>query len=151
MSNTRQSAIPTAGATGSPRQLSVLIAGHHPCGEPFADDLRAAGYAVTTCPPDADPSAAGRESRPDAVLFGLPPDASGDWPAVVAALHDQAGWRKPLVVVLTAAASPGESRLAREAGVHLYAEHPPDPAVLVAVLRRFHAMLADIEGFDPVI
>lgn len=130
------------------RPLSVLISSRLPNGKLIIDALQSAGFATMGLA-ELDLLAKARDSSPDVIV--LSSDSGQGWAKLVTQVHDQAGWRKPMIVVLAEHADVDGAKLARDAGVHLYAESPTDPSILVVFLRRFQAMLADIEGFDPMI
>jgi DNA-binding response OmpR family regulator len=69
------------------------------------------------------------------------------WETVPKAIGDRAGWRKPFVVALTA---PGQAERPVD-GLHLAFDRPVSPDLLSGLVKRFRALLAGIDGFDPVI
>lgn len=134
-----------------PKHLRVLVArdADHP-GPGSEPGLWAAGYAVEVAAGDADAAVAARLAPPDVVLLEVEAFTPG-WADAVGRILGGAAWRKPLVAVLPRRVGPGDAAAARAAGVHLFAEGPIPFDELNAVLRRFAALLAGVEGFDPVI
>lgn len=132
------------------RDLRVLFVGELTNHANLTVPLFAAGYEVGKVASPEYAKEAAQLLQPDAVVFELEPNDPNPF-HVAQDILAQYGWRKPLLVALTKHADEATNVRARDAGIHLYAEHPVDPDKLAGVLRRFRAMIADVEGFDPII
>jgi CheY-like chemotaxis protein len=127
------------------RGLSVLVVADRSWdAEVLALTLEALGCEVAATPVGPAAVDLAYLAQPDAVVM-----VTGEpgWEAVPAAIHERAGWRKPLVVALTAPGTPaGETP-----GVHVAVERPVSPDLLAGLVRRFRELLAGLDGFDPAI
>lgn len=137
-------------AVPQPHGLSVVVVvPQEAFAETLAASMREGGHVVRVV---TDPAAATTDVRvPQADVVVLNVDPAGGGFAVAESIRDRAAWRKPLMVALTARGDQASYTRARELGVHLYLELPVDLDRLRGVLVRFHHLLANVEGFDPVI
>ena len=128
----------------------IVVVPQEAFAETLAASLREGGHEVRI---EADTAAALADTRipqSDVVILSVDgPDEGGF--AVARHIQEQAAWRKPLLVALTAKGSDESYSRSRELGVHLYLERPIDLDRLRGTLVRFHHLLADVEGFDPMI
>jgi DNA-binding response OmpR family regulator len=132
-----------------PRGLRVLVADDdRGWAAGLVPPLTAAGYTVRVTPAGPRTREAARAEHPDVVILGA---GGPDGYDLAGAIHRQAAWRKPMLVGLADRADDAAERRAAAAGVHLLLPEPVDLGVLLAFLRRFEGLLADVEGFDPAI
>jgi DNA-binding response OmpR family regulator len=148
---TRRALRQQGAAMPGPRNLRILVArdADHP-GPALEPALWAAGYAVEVAVGEPDARVMARLSPPDVVLLEVSAFTDG-WRAAATAIRDAAAWRKPMVVALPLRGTADGLARSRDAGVHLYAEGPVEFEKLDGFLRRFAALLAGVEGFDPAI
>ncbi len=118
--------------------------------ETLAASFREGGHVPVVVPDLAAAAADPQFAAADVVVLAL--DAPHDAGLAVARhIQESAAWRKPFVVAITGRGDPEVHAKARAVGVHLYLEKPVDLDRLRGLLVRFHGLLADVEGFDPVI
>jgi DNA-binding response OmpR family regulator len=134
-----------------PRGLRVaVVVPQEAFAETLAASLQEGRHEVMILPSADDALADARVPQADVVILGVDPlDARGF--AVAKLIRDQSAWRKPFVVAIALHHDPALQYQARELGVHLFLEKPVDLDRLRGVLVRFHHLLADVEGFDPMI
>ena len=139
------------GAVPTPQGLRIaVVVPQEAFAETLASSLREGRHDVVILPSADEALADARVPQADVVILSVDPlDARGF--AVAKLIRDQAAWRKPFVVAIALHSDPALQYQARELGVHLYLEKPVDLDRLRGVLVRFHHLLADVEGFDPVI
>ncbi|OWK43136.1 hypothetical protein FRUB_02735 [Fimbriiglobus ruber] len=131
--------------------LKVLVVGDRPVDtEPLALVLEALGSDVEVTSGGTTAVELAQLTQPHVVIIASDL-ANADRFGVVRDILDRAKWRKPLVVALTAKGDVDAQRRYQESGVHLTAERPVNADLLCGLLRRFRALLADIENFDPMI
>jgi len=138
-------------SVASPRGLNVaVVVPQEAFAETLAASMREGGHEVRVTSSVDEALRDARVPQADVVILGVDPlDASGF--AIAKQIRDQAAWRKPLVVAIALRKDPALQYQAEELGVHLYLERPIDLDRLRGTLRRFHHLLASVQGFDPVI
>ena len=111
--------------------------------EVLALTLEALGCEVATTPIGPTTLDLAFLAQPEVVI--LAPTGPG-WAALPEALAEQAAWRKPFVIALTAPTAGGAVP-----GVHATADRPVSPERLGDLVGRLRDLLADVQGFDPAI
>lgn len=128
----------------------ALVVPQEAFAETVAASLREGGHTVRVITDTGDALRDARVPQADVVILSVSYTDAGNF-AVAQQLRDQAGWRKPFLVAIALNPDPRLHDQARELGVHLYLEKPVNLDRLRGVLVRFHHLLADVEGFDPMI
>ncbi len=133
------------------RNLQVLVVeDDREAAASLATLLRQEGHEVRISADGVSALDEARSEQPDVVLLdlGLP---GLDGFVVAKRLHDQYGWRRPMLVAITGQGGPDVARCSVAAGIDLHLVKPVEAEKLLYFLRRFGAVLDDIEGFDPSI
>jgi CheY-like chemotaxis protein len=133
------------------RGLQVLVVENdREAAESLALVLRQDGHEVQVAGDGVAALEEARSAQPDVVLIalGLP---GMDGFSVAKRLHDQFAWRRPLLVAVSGQGGPEACRCSAAAGIDLHLVKPVEAEKLLYFLRRFGAVLDDIEGFDPKI
>jgi CheY-like chemotaxis protein len=134
-----------------PQGLTILVVGDsYGFAEFLSPPLRADGHVVGDVPDGDRALAAARDLFPDVVF--LDGDQAGlDVPAVVRGIGGLSARRRPFFIALARRVVRESPPTAPRGGIDLYVAKPPDTDRLRHLLRRFQAVLGDMESFDPVI
>jgi CheY-like chemotaxis protein len=131
------------------RNLQVLVVeDDRDAAETLALVLRREGHTVRIAADGIATLDEVRSAQPDVVLLdiGLP---GIDGFSVAKRIHDQFAWRRPLLVAIAGQGGPEACHCSVKAGIDLHLVKPVEAEKLLYFLRRFGAVLDDVEGFDP--